>query len=202
MYEPVDAAEHQTVQRGRHMASTSRKLKGGGQNRSGVCYEVGETVCLNFQGSKSNNATAQDGTAFGLCAMHGHDVHAVCYAIGQQGGKNNAGYAEGVMMTLLSDSHGTPHGVCYVLEGNTVDREAKQNGRGWCEDVSPTLNAQDKHALAFTIERPRRLERERDQITVYPVQDHPQDSRVTIEDDITTVQTLNAKMGTGGATHL
>lgn len=56
------------------------------------------------------------------------------------------------MMTLLSDSHGTPHGVCYVLEGNTVDRQAKQNGRGWCEDVSPTLNSQDKHAVVFAIE--------------------------------------------------
>lgn len=32
----------------------------------------------------------------------------------------------------------------------------------------------------------------------YPVQNHPQDSRVTIEEDATTVQTLNAKMGTGG----
>lgn len=32
----------------------------------------------------------------------------------------------------------------------------------------------------------------------YPVQNHPQDSRVTIEEDANTVQTLNAKMGTGG----
>lgn len=47
---------------------------------------------------------------------------------------------------------GQAHGVCYVLEGNTVDREAKQNGRGWCEDVSPTLNSQDKHAVVFAIE--------------------------------------------------
>ncbi len=35
-------------------------------------------------------------------------------------------------------------------------------------------------------------------IVAYPVQNHPQDSRVTIEEDATTVQTLNAKMGTGG----
>lgn len=37
-------------------------------------------------------------------------------------------------------------------------------------------------------------------IVAYPVQNHPQDSRVTIEEDASTVQTLNAKMGTGGAT--
>jgi len=32
----------------------------------------------------------------------------------------------------------------------------------------------------------------------YPVQNHPADSRVTIELDATTVQTLSARMGTGG----
>ena len=35
-------------------------------------------------------------------------------------------------------------------------------------------------------------------IVAYPVQNHLQDSRVTIEEDADTVQTLNAKMGTGG----
>lgn len=82
----------------------------------------------------------------------GGQAHGICYAIDQQGGKNNAGYAEDVMMTLCSDSHGTPHGVCYALEGNTVDRKSNKNGRGWCEDVSPTLNTQDKHAVVFTID--------------------------------------------------
>lgn len=40
-------------------------------------------------------------------------VHAVCYAIDQQGGKGNCSYAKDIMVTLCSDSHGTPHGVCY-----------------------------------------------------------------------------------------
>ena len=35
-------------------------------------------------------------------------------------------------------------------------------------------------------------------IVAYAVQNHPQDSRVTIERERNTVQTLNAKMGTGG----
>lgn len=42
----------------------------------------------------------------------------VCYGIDQQGGKGNASYAENVVPTLCSDSHGTPHGVCYAPNGN------------------------------------------------------------------------------------
>lgn len=44
------------------------------------------------------------------------------------------------------------HGICYALEGNTVDRKSNKNGRGWCEDVSPTLNTQDRHAVVFALE--------------------------------------------------
>lgn len=39
-------------------------------------------VCLNFQGSKSNNVAAEDGIAYSLNAMHGHDVHVVCFEPG------------------------------------------------------------------------------------------------------------------------
>lgn len=77
-------------------------------------------ICLNFQGSKSNNVCTEDGTCYSINAMHGHDSHIVCYGLDQQGGKSNCGYAEEVMPTLCSDSHGTPHAVCYgvVSKGN------------------------------------------------------------------------------------
>jgi DNA (cytosine-5)-methyltransferase 1 len=38
---------------------------------------------------------------------------AVCYGIDQQGGKSGANYTQDVSPTILSDSHGTPHAVCY-----------------------------------------------------------------------------------------
>ena len=41
------------------------------------------------------------------------------------------------------------HAVCYAIEENVVDREAKQNGMGVSRDQSPTLNGQDKHAVCF-----------------------------------------------------
>lgn len=40
---------------------------------------------------------------------------------------------------------------CYAIDGNVVDRSAMQNGKGWCENVSPTLNTQDRHAVVFAI---------------------------------------------------
>ena len=41
--------------------------------------------------------------------------------------------------------------ICYCIEGNVVDRVSAKNGKGWCEDVSPTLNTQDKHAVCFQL---------------------------------------------------
>lgn len=47
---------------------------------------------------------------------------------------------------------GQTHGIVYAIEGNTVDRASNKNGRGWCENVSPTLNTQDRHAVVISIE--------------------------------------------------
>lgn len=40
----------------------------------------------------------------------------------------------------------------YAIEGNIVDRVSNKNGKGWCEDVSPTLNTQDRHAVVYALE--------------------------------------------------
>lgn len=37
----------------------------------------------------------------------------------------------------------------YSLQGNTVDRDAKQNGSGICEGVAHTLNSVDRHAVCY-----------------------------------------------------
>lgn len=76
---------------------------------------------------------------------------------------------------------GWNEGKCYCIEGNTVDRDSNKNGKGYCEDVSPTLNTQDKHAVAYAVEN------------------YPQDSRVQFARD-NVVQPLTAKCGMGGVT--
>lgn len=60
---------------------------------------------------------------------------------------------DGIYPTLYaaSDSGQQTHGICYAIEGNIVDRVSNKNGKGWCEDVSPTLNTQDRHAICFQL---------------------------------------------------
>ena len=39
----------------------------------------------------------------------------------------------------------------YAIEGNIVDRISSKNGKGWCKNVAPTLNTQDRHAICFQL---------------------------------------------------
>lgn len=60
-----------------------------------------------------------------------------------------------ITATLRAQDHGHPPVVChpvYCIEGNVVDRVSSKNGKGWCEDVSPTLNTQDRHAVVVALE--------------------------------------------------
>ena len=61
------------------------------------------------------------------------------FGIDQQGGKGNAGYTEDVMPTLLSDSHGTPHAVCYSFAPGMAMRYGGDNR--FQEEVSPSVTA-------------------------------------------------------------
>ena len=63
-----------------------------------------------------------DSTKANLCVTsyggNGRSRTGVAFGIDQQGGKGNAGYAEDLIPALCSDSHGTPHAVCYAPNGN------------------------------------------------------------------------------------
>lgn len=52
----------------------------------------------------------------------------------------------------VANGGGQARGICYAIEGNIVDRISSKNGKGYCEDVSPTLNTQDRHAVVYAIE--------------------------------------------------
>lgn len=59
--------------------------------------------------------------------------------------------ANGIYPALSSNASGGQNrqGVVYAMEGNTVDRSSGKNGKGYCEDVSPTMNTQDRHAVVY-----------------------------------------------------
>lgn len=51
-----------------------------------------------------------------------------------------------------SGGGGRTDGVVYAIQGNTVDRKSGQNGSGLCENVSPALNTQDRHAVCYAVD--------------------------------------------------
>ena len=60
------------------------------------------------------------------------------YGVDQQGGKGGANYTEDVAPTLASNSHGTPHGVCYGFEPGASQRLSPR----FSEEKAPTLRVQ------------------------------------------------------------
>lgn len=64
-------------------------------------------------------------------------------AVDQQGGKGGANYAINVMPTLCSDSHGTPHAVCFLKGNPTKENESAtlstDNDQHLFQPVAPVL---------------------------------------------------------------
>ena len=74
-------------------------------------------------------------TITAAAGMSGNNQPVTVYAIDQQGGKGGANYAEDVMPTLCSDSHGTPHGVAYSFDPG----ESRDVGVLFIEECGKTL---------------------------------------------------------------
>ena len=92
------------------------ECRGGG----GECY-VMEPFCKSRRAKSPDDATiwkhaevANTLNTFDQGEARANEL--VVYALDQQGGKGGANYAENVMPTLCSDSHGTPHGVAYGFD--------------------------------------------------------------------------------------
>ena len=107
-------------------------------------------------------ATQQGGAeiAHNLCptitaaaGMSGNNQPCAVYAIDQQGGKGGANYAENVIPTLCSDSHGTPHAVAYGLDRASFNQG--QNAKfdfSILDDQQPTLTARGPGGVAYSFD--------------------------------------------------
>lgn len=112
------------------------------------------------------------------------------------------------------DGAAQPGGSTFCIQGNCIDRAdtAGCNGKGWTEGVSYTLNTIDRPAVyseplddvASTLRAgagmPKHDADIRGRLAI-TVENHPQDSRVKINED-GVVQTLSGQMGTGGGMFL
>lgn len=118
--------------------------------------------------AREGAAADAEGSAYGGCyAFHlqqdpiggsvspcigGQHQATVGVFMGGQGAKaGSIAYDEAVSPTLRATASGTNQtpDVVYAIEGNVVDRACSKNGKGYCENVSPTMNTQDKHAVVF-----------------------------------------------------
>lgn len=150
-----------------------RKTRGGGkgfppgyERAFTLSTNVDQSVCLPINTMVATRWNADDGrTTFGvgepgdpqftLGAAH---EHAVCYRQDRVNcltpwdcqSKRQYGI-DGVYRTLDSGegAGGQAHGVCYALKGNYIDRETRQNGTGWREGESYTLDATDRHGVVY-----------------------------------------------------
>jgi DNA (cytosine-5)-methyltransferase 1 len=131
-----------------------------------VCNQGGNVVCHEvcaFTQNQREEVRELGEIAGSISSRTGtHQQNYVVFGIDQQGGKGNAAWSQDVMPSLLSDSHGTPHGVAYAategaapdivypIEGN--GQRASHQGDGWSEEqVGYTLNSVERHGVAYAI---------------------------------------------------
>ena len=152
-----------------HVCVDLSELMGGGTDRLSDDSQESDDDCLvlNFQGNKSMCGTAEDGKCFTLNAMHGHDVHVVCFqqnqreevrilgeqagALTAESGMHNTNYLvlndQGGQVMGVSDKagclraqeHGHPPVVCHVVG---MTNRGFESGK-----VTETLRAESHQAL-------------------------------------------------------
>lgn len=122
--------------------------------------------CLNPWDVQSKHVVATDGKSESLCAGEkrwGSLPPNVLYEVEMDNVKclnpldsqskrqyrTDGAYAS---LQAMSGGGGRCDGIVYSVEGHVVDRNTANNGKGWCENVSPTLNTQDRHAVVYAIE--------------------------------------------------
>ena len=129
---------------GKVQTLTSRMGTGGGNVP--MVMESTECVIALDRASYNQGKNAQfdigineNGTAQSLVAK---GPGAVCYGIDQQGGKGGANYSVDVMPTICSDSHGTPHAVCYSFDPLSSNSMKSSNPHSGCHqtDVARTID--------------------------------------------------------------
>ena len=121
-----------------------------------ICFQQNQMEEVRNMGTQDGALTAESGM---------HNTNYIVYPAAFMGGQGAtargiAYCSNGTTPTLKGTVNGSnmvpdivyPSNLCYAIEGNTVDRDTGKNGRGWCENLSPTLNTQDRHAICYTVD--------------------------------------------------
>jgi site-specific DNA-cytosine methylase len=97
-----------------------------------------EPVMLNYQGSKGNSVTSEDGLSFSLNAMHGHDVHVVTEQMENRPVKEIVGSLQARVTATNHESIRDAHAI--VEEMTLIDGQRVGDVRIYTEPVQ-TLGA-------------------------------------------------------------
>ena len=121
-------------------------------DRHAVCYGVvskgnGEAFLMEEKHMSLSCGGGQAGQGYPAIVERRTD-DAICYGIDQQGGKGGANYTENVSPTILSESHGTPHAVCYNGESITSPTNAQNPKPG---DPCHTLGTDSRNYICYGI---------------------------------------------------
>ncbi len=151
-------------------------------------FAQGRTPWQGIAADAENCAGADDREGEGIGADGG--LANVVYAIDQQGGKGGANYAEGVMPTLCSDSHGTPHAVAYSFDSLASNSMKSKNPHSGCREVevAKTLDTTDPN--------PSKNQGGIAVVEQYLFENHSQDTRYKGPLEVSPM--LPAQLGTGG----
>lgn len=84
--------------------------------------------------------------------MRAEKVSHVCHLSFAWANSDEAGLSEGETAPTVKASRNGEPAICYGLKGNWIDRETKQNGSGWREGIGYTLDATDRHGVAYTVD--------------------------------------------------
>ena len=133
-------------------------------------------ICLNFQGSKSNNVCTEDGTVYSLNAMHGHDVHVVCFepGIAKREGSDSR-FVMDKSVTLRAQMGDNQPAVCF-------QQNQREEVRNMGEVVGALTAESGMHNTNYVC---------------YSIDSHPMDSRFELEGDVSP--TVTSKLAKGAA---
>ena len=117
-------------------------------------YAFVSAAFMGGQGAKAHGiAYCDDGTTPTLKATNSgsNQVPDVVYQNTGIGWWNESKTAETLRTPCGGDST-KANLVVYSIEGKCIDRNSKQNGKGWCEGKSASLNTVDRHAVCHSID--------------------------------------------------
>lgn len=108
-------------------------MGGQGAKARGIAYR--EEVSPTLKSSLSGGNTAPD-------------VVYACHQNTGQGWWNQSEIAQ-ILRTPCGGDATKANLITYSLQGNTIDRNVQQNGKGWAEDAAHTLNTTDRHGVVY-----------------------------------------------------